>query len=442
MDKSLLEIFRQAYRNLDLFPLLTAKEIDAFRVEYGGDTLTRLEQAVDDAPEDGKIVFAGHRGCGKSTLLKQFANQMIRQGYFVVFFSIADMVDLSAVDHVNILYSIAIQLLSEATQSKIDIPSKIKDDILSWLATTRTQTETRNLTSEVEVGGDVLKFVTAKLKTESTFRDEIKRTYERNISQLVEKIDQLARCIRTANAAKPREVLVVIDDLDKLDWKLVEEIYKNNVNALFQPQIRIVFTIPIAAIRDIGLRTILQSAGSPIQLMEVTKFFKRGDRHTRQNPDEKKIAVFLHVLQKRFPQPWEALVEPETAHQMVLYSGGVLREMVRIARTCCAHCLLQIRSQPDRTDIQINDEILEAALRDLRNEFSTSLGKQRYDILAMTYRDTKPEEVNDAEFLLLLHGLYVLEYRNDVLWYDVHPIVVELLKRENLIIPETLEVWG
>jgi hypothetical protein len=27
----------------------------------------------------------------------------------------------------------------------------------------------------------------------------------------------------------------------------------------------------------------------------------------------------------------------------------------------------------------------------------------------------------------------VLEYENDALWYDVHPIVVELLKREKLI---------
>jgi hypothetical protein len=37
------------------------------------------------------------------------------------------------------------------------------------------------------------------------------------------------------------------------------------------------------------------------------------------------------------------------------------------------------------------------------------------------------------EFLSLLHGLHVLEYENDDLWYDVHPIVVDLLKRKKLI---------
>jgi hypothetical protein len=32
-----------------------------------------------------------------------------------------------------------------------------------------------------------------------------------------------------------------------------------------------------------------------------------------------------------------------------------------------------------------------------------------------------------------LLGLMVLEYENDALWYDVHTIVLDLLKREGLI---------
>jgi hypothetical protein len=33
----------------------------------------------------------------------------------------------------------------------------------------------------------------------------------------------------------------------------------------------------------------------------------------------------------------------------------------------------------------------------------------------------------------LLHGLNVLEYRNSEVWYDVHPIVLDLLQRKGLI---------
>lgn len=429
MPGPLLERFRQAYRDLDLFPLITAEDIEAFRVDYGEDTLARLEQAIDDADEDGKLIFSGHRGCGKSTLLARFGKQMMQQGYFVVFFSIADLVEMSAVDHINILYAIAVQLLSRATERQVPIPEQDKKAILDWLVTSYTETESRSLAKEAGVGGDILKLVTAKLKSESTFREEIKRTYERRISELVEKVEKIALCIQQATK---KDVLVIIDDLDKLDLKLVEEVYKRNINALFQPKIRIVFTIPIAVIRDIELRTILQAAaGSPIQQMEVVKFFGKEERHQPDvQPDPNKVKLFQQVLQKRIPAD---LIQPETAEKLILSSGGVMRELVRVARACCSQCLLLLRREPDRTEVQITDEILDLALQDLRNDFAASLGTSRYQILATTYRNGEPAEVNDPEFLLLLHGLYVLEYRNGDLWYDVHPMLVELLKRRKLI---------
>ncbi|WP_448571327.1 P-loop NTPase fold protein [Trichothermofontia sp.] len=429
MNRPLLEIYREAYRNLDLFPLFTKEEIEKFRVEYGGDTLARLEQVLEDAPVDGKVVFAGHRGCGKSTLLARLAHKMRENHHFVVFFSIADMIEMSAVDHVNILYAISVRLLSAATKQRVEIPEKTKDAILNWLITTQSTVATQDLKSQLGVGGDILKLITAKLQSESTFREEIKRTYERRISELVQKIDEIARWIQKATQ---REVLVIIDDLDKLDWRLVEDIYKNNINALFQPHIRIVFTIPISVIRDIELRTILQTAaGSPIQQMEVAKFFTKANRHDPAAvPLEKKVNVFLEVLKRRLP---ENLLEPETAQKIVLSSGGVVRELVRIARACCSQCLLKLRSDPDLTEIKISDEILALALRDIRNDFAASLGESRYRILVTTYERAEPVEITDPEFLILLHGLYVLEYRNDDLWYDVHPVVVDLLRRRNLL---------
>lgn len=429
MPATLRDQFRQAYRDLELFPLLTAEEIEAFRIEYGRDTLAKLEQAVDDGDDDSKIIFSGHRGCGKSTLLARFARQMRDLGYFVVLFSIADMVEMSAVDHINILYAIAVQLLSKATKRQVPLSPEKVQEVLTWLSTTRTETTERSLGQELGVGGDVLKLITAKLKSEATFREEITHTYERRVSDLVAKIDEIAQAIRMATK---KRVLVVIDDLDKLDLKLVEEVYKNNINALFQPRLQIIFTIPISVIRDIELRTILQTAsGSPIQQMEVTKFFHKAERHQADaQPDEAKVARLLEVLTKRFPNP--DLIQPETARQMVLYSGGVMRELVRIARACCAQCLLLIRQEPERTELQIDGQILMLALRELRNDFAMALGSSRYDILVKTYRDAQPADLTE-EFLMLLHGLYVLEYRNDEVWYDVHPIVVELLRRGNLI---------
>jgi energy-coupling factor transporter ATP-binding protein EcfA2 len=425
----LLEKFRQAYRALDVFPLLEAADIEAYRVDYGEDTLAKLEQAVDDADENGKVIFTGHQGCGKSTLLKKFAKEMQSQGYFVAFFSIADMVEMSAVDHVNILYAVALQLVSKVSQLGLEIPRQTIDDILTWLTTVETKTENRSLVGNVGVGIDILKVATAKLKAESVFREEVKQVFERKISELIAKIEQIAGLIK---AKTNRQVLVVIDDLDKLDLKMVEEIFRGHLATLIAPKIRIVYSVPVAVLREVELGNILQAASaSRIQQMEVTKFFHKADRHNQDvEPAPEKIEAFLNLLTKRFPEP--GLIETVTARHIVLKSGGVLREMVRIARACCSQCLLLIRKQPERTDIVINDEILEAALRDLRNDLAVSLGTSRYQLLTDIYRNAEIEELTD-DFLVLLHNLYVLEYRNDEIWYDVHPLVVDLLRQKSLI---------
>jgi energy-coupling factor transporter ATP-binding protein EcfA2 len=92
-DRDRADRFRQALNNLGLFPLLDAREIEAFRVDYGRRTLLKLKQEVLASPVNGKVIFTGHRGCGTSTLLYEFTRVMQQQNQFVVFFSIANASD-------------------------------------------------------------------------------------------------------------------------------------------------------------------------------------------------------------------------------------------------------------------------------------------------------------------------------------------------------------
>ncbi|KAM3090602.1 hypothetical protein ACKFKG_28885 [Phormidesmis sp. 146-35] len=92
-----------------------------------------------------------------------------------------------------------------------------------------------------------------------------------------------------------------------------------------------------------------------------------------------------------------------------------------------------IRSEPERQDIVIDQEIFRLAVKDLKNDFARPLGLNLYNLLAEVYKNFEPNDAKSEQFLSLLHGLFVLEYENDVLWYDVHPIVVDLLKQKKLI---------
>ncbi len=423
--------FMQAYRNLGLFPLLEPQEIEDFRVSYGRRTLARLKQEVQASEANGKVIFTGHRGCGKSTLLHELNILMQKQQHFVVLFSIADMVEMSDVNHVNILYAIALTLLSKASQRGVAIPDATKEQLLNWFTTTKSTTYTDQLKQELGAGADLWSFLSAKLKKEDTFRNEIKVTYERRVSELSDMIDRIAAAIQTATK---KEVLVIIDDLDKLDLSVVESIYRDNINALFSPNIRIVFTIPISVVREPKLLATLQSF-CQIILLSVTKFFPQDQAHQANGEAiAENVEILQEILDKRISSD---LIDPNVRRQLVLLSGGVLRELIRLGQECCRECMLELELEPDQPDLVINVDILAAAVKTLRNQFARSLGSQLYDLLVKIYADFTPPDARSSEFLELLHGLYVLEYENDDLWYDLHPLVTDLLQRKQLLTSPT-----
>lgn len=69
----------------------------------------------------------------------------------------------------------------------------------------------------------------------------------------------------------------------------------------------------------------------------------------------------------------------------------------------------------------------------MRHDFARQIGSDLYDLLVGVYKTAETSDASSKGFVKLLHGLMVLEYENDALWYDVHPIVVDLLKQKNLI---------
>lgn len=431
MDDALLAKFQQAYRDLDLFPLVEPDTIARFRVDYGLEVMIRLRQEIKASEANGKFVFAGHRGCGKSTLLKRLALDMAaNHDQAVVFFSIADLIELSDITHTNILYAIALMLLDYADQAKVKIAKDIRETILGWNDTVKTQVTTQGHGGSLGVGGNWLQIFQASLQKERSFREELEKTFSKKISDLVGQCDRIVAAIQIATK---QQVLVIIDDLDKLDLSLVEEIYRQNIKSLFSPQFRIVFTIPVSATQEPQIVGALNSEGIVrVHPFPVAKFFpKEQRRDPNVAPIAKTFQQFLTILEKRLPSD---LLEPDIAREMVRHSGGVVRELVRIARECCTECMVQLELEPDKTDQTIDAEILAAALRNLRNDFSRQIGSDLYDQLVEIYETADAADTSDPGFVKLLHGLMVLEYINDALWYDVHPIVVGLLRQKGRLL--------
>jgi AAA ATPase domain len=429
VESSLLTVFQKSYQYTDLTPLIRPEQLEKFGVEFGREALEQVKQLVEDnAARDAKIIFSGHRGCGKSTLLAEFGRS-VSDRYFVVFFSIAETIEMSDVNHVNILFAIAVNLMLEAEREQIVISEKTKAALYRWFAKrTRIEVETP-INTEFSIGFKFFELITGKLKSEASVRYEIRQEFENNVTELVAKLNEIAAVIQ--DAAK-KEVLVIIDDLDKLDLGVVKRIYQDHIKALFLPGFSIIFTAPVACLRDTQLlMTINTEAGDQKVLMPVPKLLAKNERRkATPSYESEAIDTLCQILHKRIPSE---ILAPHVAQKIVLNSGGVLRELMRIANRCCRICLRSIRRNPDKTDVQIDEAVLDEALQELRLEFEATLGRTDYSILQTTYEKFLPEDPKEQPFLDLLHGLQVLEYRNGDVWYDIHPIVVDLLQRKGLI---------
>ncbi len=258
MSNNLLPIFQIAYRNLQLDPLITREDFNKFAVPCNPDVIAELEQLIEDGlSTNNKIIFSGHRGCGKSTLLADLKRRL-DDHFFVVFFSISDMCEMSDVNHINILFAIAVSLMAEAEDKNIEIKSSTKENFYRWFAQ-KTRTEIDEFKAEVETGfnfTNLLAWIKGVFRTNSTIRNEIKLEFARNISSLVQRINEIASVIELASK---QEIIVIIDDIDKLDLQLINDIFLGHIKALFQPSFRLLMTIPIAALREVSLVTVLES---------------------------------------------------------------------------------------------------------------------------------------------------------------------------------------
>ncbi len=422
----LIEVFRSSANNLELFPLDNISTLERFAIEYDQETLEELAALVEDSPsQSSKIIFSGHTGCGKSTLLAALA-QKLHDRFFVVRFSIANTIENADVNHVTILFTIALKIMQEAEIQNVTISPKIKESLLNWFAK-KTKSEEVKVTGEASVGAKLLELIGLKLKVDAVIRQEIKQEFERKVSELVAKLNEIAAI---ANSASGKNILVIIDDIDKLEIPVIRDVFINNIKALFLPNLQIIYTLPISALHDKDIVPVLETETSDrIVPMRVLKLYKKGEsRHPDPTPVAEVVATLEKLLAKRIDLE---LFEPDALQKVIAYSGGVLREVIRIVQQSCRICLRQLRSLPEDADVsnvKISLAVVEEAANNLRLQMSRPLGKVDYEILKTVYQNYAPDDPRDSEFLGLLKGLPVLEYRNAREWHDVHPLLWQLVQ--------------
>ena len=378
-----------------------------------------------------KQLITGHRGCGKSTELKQLKARLEKLGFFVVYIDVEDVLDLGEIEYLDVLVSIAKGVYEQAEKHKLDVSSALVEDLDRWFADkilTEEQRRDVERTLEAEFGieADVpllvrmLAAVTGQIKSGSSRRVEIRHKLEKELSVFIQRLNALLNDVQVRLAKRGKEGLVVIaDGLEKMHYRELPDgqsthskLFVEHAEQLKAPSCHIVYTVPISLVFNVNL-------GDAFPNTDVLPMVKVTESDEARTPYEPGRRALFEIIARRIDV--RAVFESEkSVWRLVGACGGSVRDLLRLVRFAC-----------DEADEVITEKHVERAIRRMAQEYDYLLHEDEIPHLKEVAQ--KRRVPGDEVSARLLQKHLVLEYLNDERWADVHPILKETPRGEEIL---------
>lgn len=379
-------------------------------------TALRLQSRQASGP---KVLFVGHRGAGKTTELNYLASQL--EGEFVsVQVPAYDIYQKPDISHIELIYAMNLRLLQVATDESV-VPRGVVTAGWEKLLESVYQPLKRTIFGEKPIAADERPSVTlrvavlaaeleTKIGTEDLTRRQIKERYAGNVNELIKQFDEVAAKLKQVTG---KNVLMMVDGLEKFDLKDMKNLFTDHSRTLTTPTPAILYTFPVA----------LQYKGDYTQIKQS---FDRVDtlpnisiNHRDGTPDEVGRGKLAEIILRRVTK---RLFQPDTLETAVLFSGGHVKTLIQLLRFATLEAVVN-------GDARVGKEHLQVAMRRLRSDYMQMLKPEDHDVLR-TVRADPVKDLSGAEgpYQELLYNGSLLEYANTRgPWVNVIPIVSELL---------------
>ena len=366
-------------------------------------------------PTPLKVLFSGHIGSGKSSALNRLAMDAdIKKTFFIAQFSVERDLNIFDLTYSDLLLAIGKRLFDAAGEAGLALDGKLLNDLEKWTTEVALVSE-RSDSADVTVKGRISAwFLSAvgTLKTGYSQNKEFRQKFEPRVPELIVFINRIIHAIQTHPQGSGKSVLLVIEDLDKPPVDVSMDLFLTKGPVLVQPDCKIVFTVPTSVLYSGQIKVVQQNF--PMQYVLPNFKIKEPSGEKSDTPWNCMRDIALRRMDAQ-------LIDSGALDYAVEMSGGVTRELIRIIQAAALRAVVSKANSIQRVHV-------EHAVVKFRGEYNNQLTRQdSIQILLDVHKTHQLRSMDEKPMLDLLHNLMILHYPNGAGWYEVNPIVRQLI---------------
>lgn len=440
-EKKLQELF-------NLFnPLepLRFDQIDELFVERPRSPLPRILASLRMRPS--RILLSGQVGTGKTTELRALIPRLT-DTFTVFYIDMEKSLNLNRTHRVEVLTALGLGIYKaacEAFEIGRDVKERPDETVVEKLCEPIRETIRKRQTKQwsfditamlrgiaaivVGVKPELASLTTVVSAFPSFFTLNLDEQTQREVEQediATEMARRVNDVISDIAEKSEKTILLVVDGTDKVTFDTARDLFISGL--LTELRCPMVWLMPM----ELYHRPIAQQATTYFMLEGIPNITvhrepcRDGDAIWRERqPISEAIDALCDMVRRRIAtcgiKP-EEVIHDDALRYLARMSGGVVRHLIMLVEKCLLSIAQGIVSQ-------ISLDVAEKEVGEMRISFEIRLWKEDYDLMLEVLKTGEiPQGANPKMVDNLIKSCFILGYRNENFWWDIHPILLPVLE--------------
>lgn len=412
---------------------LTLEDGKEFYVDIYKEDLEKLGIDLELNDDFSKTFYVtGQSGNGKTTALNFLSNNNdpINDKYKIITIPGKDLFNMEDVDIIDVLIMIGLRVVQGTSlESKfIDELTKLRDVKAKKLEDVEEKVIDNTLSAGANIQAGIsakvgfLSFLNSKISANSLLemkinnnsRDFMRRVFTVDMMDLIDLINKIILDYKKDCLGDKERLLIIIDDLEKIsNFDQIKKLFVTNSYVMDKVECEKILTFPIHLCTTQAMFKDAYKFGIRVNKNPLGE--QGGDTIVASNKAKLRDSILSRIEDA-------SLFEEEAISRIVELSGGNVDSLVDLCQKSARFALMNNREADEITlhDVdRAKDEIAQIPAMAIQGKLN---------MLSDIIENFMYPEVDNEKFIdaLLENSVYV--YFNGKTWYDVNPIVKDLVK--------------